>query len=502
MALMARLEYFDSGSRPFLLQFPPCVSRLSQKAELKTQDVQLPDAVEARVLQAKLEDGFVSAWKRSESCMSQASTDVGSVYGGGGGLVSSSISAGSFDLTCNRTWGSRASVTEAPGMDSEPLSPGPLGFRRQQPMRREETKDYWLRQDSGASQASMCTSSSLKAPSSLESAFDPSWVKAWEADRYKTEKMLQEAPRNKGEVYLVKDTVEEKLLAAKRMPTRWARTSHSAFTSMHPEETEFPWTDIGCTKFLNDVGYPFACRLHGVYRDSTHTFVLSSYASEGDLFKWACYDLPAKRGPEREQLARPVIIDVALALRDLHMLSIAHRDVSIENILRTKDEWDQDQASVRLIDFGAASTRRFRRASTGKASYQAPEMHSDQDGYDAYLCDAFALGVAMYVILCKDYPWMSTKPGECKCFAYVKRHGFRAFANKRKLPGTNIRVSSVMSESALQLLEGLLAFDPLERIGLGDCDPFTEEAEPDCRRSIWDEPWLKEALNQDESPIK
>ena len=63
-------------------------------------------------------------------------------------------------------------------------------------------------------------------------------------------------------------------------------------------------------RFLNDVGYPYACDLLGVYRDSEHTYaaasernglrstdtalqsttvvaeVVTTFATEGDLFSW------------------------------------------------------------------------------------------------------------------------------------------------------------------------------------------------------------------------
>ena len=58
-------------------------------------------------------------------------------------------------------------------------------------------------------------------------------------------------------------------------------------------------------RFLNDVGFPYACDLLGVYRDAEHTYALSSehvgggglawrkflevvttFATEGDLFSW------------------------------------------------------------------------------------------------------------------------------------------------------------------------------------------------------------------------
>merc|ERR1719330_505265 len=103
--------------------------------------------------------------------------------------------------------------------------------------------------------------------------------------------------------------------------------------------------------------------------------------------------------------------------------------------------------------------RRFRNEVRGKASYQAPEVHDDKE-YDGFLSDAFAVGVTIYATLMKDYPWLSTRPGGCKCFEFYRKYGLRAYLSKRKVRGTNLPIAHYMSEEVIQLLEGLTAIDP------------------------------------------
>merc|ERR1719199_816037 len=99
-------------------------------------------------------------------------------------------------------------------------------------------------------------------------------------------------------------------------------------------------------------------------------------------------------------------------------MHVVHRDISLENILLTSS--GKDNPSVKLIDFGMASTGRiFRNSPRGKASYEAPEMRNGGE-YDAFLSDSFAAGVVVYGLLLKDYPWLSTKPGQCKRFELIK----------------------------------------------------------------------------------
>mmetsp|Transcript_1783 Transcript_1783/g.5652 ORF Transcript_1783/g.5652 Transcript_1783/m.5652 type:complete len:409 (+) Transcript_1783:140-1366(+) len=315
----------------------------------------------------------------------------------------------------------------------------------------------------------------------LHKGFDPDEVDVWDPLRFVEIRKLQDASRNRGQVYLMRDTQTDRLVAVKKMPTGWVRKCHADFIIEHPTETEWPWQDVGCIRFLNNVGYLYGCTLLGVFRDEQSTYVVASLATEGDLFSWC--ETGASPSLEREAVVQPLARMIFKGVQELHDLSIVHRDLSLENILLSKTE-DGESLEIRIIDFSMASTaRHFRRCVRGKASYQAPELHTDLE-YDAYLSDAFSLGVTLYAVLLKDYPWLSTRPGGCKCFEYVRKHGFRAYLTKRKLRNSNVTVGEFMSEPLKQLLSGLLSLDPNERLTLG------ERSWGGSRRSVWDEPWL------------
>merc|ERR1719162_2304508 len=114
-------------------------------------------------------------------------------------------------------------------------------------------------------------------------------------------------------------------------------------------------------------------------------------------------------------------------------MKIVHRDISLENVLLTKSG---GRSEVKIIDFSMASTERMFPCTIdllrGKQSYQAPEMHLEKS-YDAFLSEAFAVGVLLYTLFLKDCPWMSTVPGVCKNYAFVDRHGFQEFCDRRKV---------------------------------------------------------------------
>eukprot|EP00913_Durusdinium_trenchii_P031094 g29118.t1 len=74
------------------------------------------------------------------------------------------------------------------------------------------------------------------------------------------------------------------------------------------------------------------------------------------------------------------------AVQELHDLSIAHHDLSCENILVTKVD---DTLEIRVIDFAAASGSRVSSGAHGKDMYVAPEVHTSLK-YDAFLADPWA----------------------------------------------------------------------------------------------------------------
>jgi serine/threonine protein kinase len=161
-------------------------------------------------------------------------------------------------------------------------------------------------------------------------------------------------------------------------------------------------------------------------------------------------------------------------------MGIVHRDLSLENVLVSQEE---GELRAFIIDFGMASqTRTLRKGVGGKATYQAPEMHMDGD-HDAFLSDVFALGVTIYSALLMDYPWLSTRPGSCQRFQYVQKHGFRSYLMKKTLRNGTSRVAECITEPLLQLLEGMLALNPKERLTLG------EDCWAGSRRSVWDQAW-------------
>jgi len=293
-------------------------------------------------------------------------------------------------------------------------------------------------------------------------------VVTWNPDNFTRVKLLQDAVRNHGRVDLMcrKDEKGVEQVAVKRMPTSWVQDGPAKFKEAYPRSSELPWCDIGMVGHLNSIKYPYVCDLIGVYRDQLNTFVVSSLATEGDLFGW-CPNEPLP-GPQREAKMLPLAKQIFTAVRWLHNLGVAHRDLSLENILLT--DVGGGEMQIKLIDFGMATlAKSCLREVRGKASYQAPEMHGDIP-FDPMALDHFAVGVVLFAMAAQDYPWTATTPNSCRLFEYVKMFGLRKFLSHRRVRkgGPEKHLADVFSPEFVDLMEGMLAFDPTERATLGE----------------------------------
>jgi len=455
------LGQFNMHLRPLFPMFPPCMAAIARKGSVLKEPASSFTAEKPQRCEAINEDRTF-AWGRQDSSSSQVSTNASAFC--------DLLSLG--DLVHNTP-----SISESGSPDCSASLPAvkvAVGVK-------ECLKGRQQRQRSESSQIS--ASSLMSAEADATVLADLFFRDSGCRKTLQSQAPTSAAPASGGEL----------LFAVKRMPNDWVCESHAKFVEAHPGETECPWTDIGCLQYLNDISFPYVCKLRGVFKDSSSTYVVSSLASQGDLLSWAG-KLPLAPGRAREALIRPLLVQAAMALSQLHSLSIAHRDVSVENILVNQEQ--DGSLAVKLVDFGAASIEQFQTRRSGKKSYQSPEQHSSKvsgKAYDAYLSDAFALGVVAYVALLKEYPWQSTVSGQCKSFDYVERRGLRAFLCKKKLAGSSDRAAQALSDEALEFLEALLALDPEDRRPI--CDPATRSHEDDepgqMKPSISELPWMQ-----------
>ncbi|CAE7409455.1 mrkB [Symbiodinium sp. CCMP2592] len=235
----------------------------------------------------------------------------------------------------------------------------------------------------------------------------------------------------------------------------------------HPEDTENPWVDLGIVRHLSKKGVNFLCHPQGIFRDNAWLYCASDVATEGDFFTFVTHG--PEPGLDREKALKPFMVQLFSAMRYLHDRYIAHCDLSMENILVSKNPTD-GHLQVKIIDFSMAVVgEKMTSGHRGKPSYQAPEM-ALTPYYDPFLVDSFGLGVVLFSAAARAYPWLCTVQGRCKCFDYVLEHGHRKFWRIRKIkkPQPTKNIDQCFSEELKLLVEGLLALQPSERLSIDE----------------------------------
>jgi serine/threonine protein kinase len=97
------------------------------------------------------------------------------------------------------------------------------------------------------------------------------------------------------------------------------------------------------------------------------------------------------------------ILNALVAMQKLDK-PILHRDIKPQNIV-----WDNEQRFV-LIDFNVASFADDNQDFVGTNPYLAPDLIIDGTKIDwDTSADTFALGITLYELLCKQYPWSPGK---------------------------------------------------------------------------------------------
>ncbi|RLN55564.1 hypothetical protein BBJ28_00008803, partial [Nothophytophthora sp. Chile5] len=160
----------------------------------------------------------------------------------------------------------------------------------------------------------------------------------------------------------------------------------------------------------------------------------------------------------QESAARGYLADVLSGLQFLHSHGIAHRDLSLENILL------RDGRAV-IADFGlcvqhldptTAETGGFCCDGTvGKHYYMAPEIVA-RERYDPRRADVWSVGIAFFILLTSSPPFEKADPSD-PGFRYVAKRGIKAVF-------TAWGLAEEVSQPMQDLLARMLSIEPEERI--------------------------------------
>jgi len=163
---------------------------------------------------------------------------------------------------------------------------------------------------------------------------------------------------------------------------------------------------------------PYIVELLEVCQDKEYIYIILEYAPKGDLYSYVTRRIQQITGvwktvrnkevkqrvvDEWQNNVRKWVRQLLLALRYMHERNICHRDISLENIVLTKD------LDAKVIDLGVAHDYEDGNFSTecsriGKDRYMSPECYLNQY-YNGRDNDMWCVGVVLWLCLVGCPPW-------------------------------------------------------------------------------------------------
>jgi cGMP-dependent protein kinase len=199
------------------------------------------------------------------------------------------------------------------------------------------------------------------------------------------------------------------------------------------------------TQIIENIKNNFIIKHYGTYNNHTNYFIFTEPCCGGDLFDLVmCENI--KLNKKSIQFIAASIIE---ALKYLHLNNIAYRDLKLENIVLNS------RGYLKLIDFGFSRIL-YTKTNTmcGTLSYLAPELIK-KDFYN-HKIDNWAFGVILYEIFTQKTPFFG-KSQHCIF---------------RKIKNIEYNKSNINDKYYLELIEGLLIYEPEKRTDFCDFEKF------------------------------
>lgn len=183
-------------------------------------------------------------------------------------------------------------------------------------------------------------------------------------------------------------------------------------------------------------------------------YIIQELAQNGELFN---YVYKIEEGFP-ENISIKIFKKIVECVKILHDNRIAHCDIKPENVLVGND------FSIKLIDFGFSqileNDDNFIYEYRGSDMYASPEIQNkNMNGYDALKSDIFSLGVLLFVITVRRFPF--ERPG------YIDRK-YRLIMNKKYNDFWCFYQQYNLSNEFKDLINHLICYDPSERLTIDE----------------------------------
>lgn len=193
-------------------------------------------------------------------------------------------------------------------------------------------------------------------------------------------------------------------------------------------------------------GHANVLRLREEIEFDGYLYLVFDYCERGELYEIVSASTDGKLP---QPTTRKYMHQIAQGVQFVHQSGYAHRDLSLENVLVTKDDVCQ------VCDLGlAASASKVSKETVGKLFYMAPEVLAGVR-YDPTKADVWSLGVMLFIMLIGAPPVESAATSDAR-FRLITSQGVRNLIDRWGL-------TSSLPATAIDLLAGMLEVDPTQR---------------------------------------
>lgn len=200
-------------------------------------------------------------------------------------------------------------------------------------------------------------------------------------------------------------------------------------------------------------GHPNIVKLHEIYHDQLHTFLVLELLGGGELLERI-----RRKQHFSETEASRIMRKLVSAASHMHDVGVVHRDLKPENLLFTDES---ENSEIKIIDFGFARLKppdnQLLKTPCFTLHYAAPEILK-YDGYDES-CDLWSLGVILYTMLSGQVPFQCQEKS-------LTHTSAEEIMKKIKLGDFSFEGEAWrnVSQQAKDLIQELLTVDPNKRI--------------------------------------
>ena len=194
-------------------------------------------------------------------------------------------------------------------------------------------------------------------------------------------------------------------------------------------------------KILKELNHPNLIKLYQIIEDNYHYFIVTEYASGGELF-----NLIVKNKHLSENDASIFFTQLIFALEFLKIKNISHRDIKPENILIRNNK------ELLLIDFGLScqfNEGELINTPCGSPCYAAPEMLLGNN-YNGLASDIWSCGIVLFTMVCGYLP-------------YEEETNEKLY---KKIYSTKLEIPDRISSQCKDLLNKILVVNPRKRPSL------------------------------------